>query len=210
MLFEKLHLSRKLSALISTSFLVFATTGTSAALVDNGSYTTDTVAGLDWLDLSATKGMNVASALSSNTGWSYANASQVTGLLASFGISYAFSTKHYVAMSVTTQQAESFMSLLGSTIGVGQSMATLGGYYNPSERESSYLCISNGGCSPFSFTASAETSTSDIFADGDPVVGQFLVRSVSAVPEPETYAMLLAGLGVMGAFARRRKVKQTP
>lgn len=28
---------------------------------------------------------------------------------------------------------------------------------------------------------------------------------VSAVPEPETYAMLLAGLGVMGAIARRRK-----
>lgn len=29
--------------------------------------------------------------------------------------------------------------------------------------------------------------------------------SVSPVPEPETYAMLLAGLGVMGAIARRRK-----
>jgi len=29
--------------------------------------------------------------------------------------------------------------------------------------------------------------------------------SVSAVPEPETYAMLLAGLGLMGTMARRRK-----
>jgi PEP-CTERM motif len=28
--------------------------------------------------------------------------------------------------------------------------------------------------------------------------------SVTAVPEPETYAMLLAGLGLMGAIARRR------
>ncbi len=31
------------------------------------------------------------------------------------------------------------------------------------------------------------------------------IFAVSAVPEPETYAMLLAGLGVMGAIARRRK-----
>lgn len=29
--------------------------------------------------------------------------------------------------------------------------------------------------------------------------------SVTAVPEPETFAMLLAGLGMMGAIARRRK-----
>lgn len=32
----------------------------------------------------------------------------------------------------------------------------------------------------------------------------YLVASVSAVPEPETYAMLLAGLGLIGFTARRR------
>lgn len=32
--------------------------------------------------------------------------------------------------------------------------------------------------------------------------------AVSPIPEPETYAMLLAGLGVMGALARRRQNKQ--
>jgi len=33
--------------------------------------------------------------------------------------------------------------------------------------------------------------------------------SVSAVPEPETYALMLAGLGLISAIARRRKAKQT-
>jgi hypothetical protein len=37
-----------------------------------------------------------------------------------------------------------------------------------------------------------------------------LGSAVSPVPEPETYAMLLAGLGVMGAIARRRKPSARP
>lgn len=32
-------------------------------------------------------------------------------------------------------------------------------------------------------------------------------NTVNAVPEPETYAMLLAGMGLLGAVARRRKAK---
>ena len=32
--------------------------------------------------------------------------------------------------------------------------------------------------------------------------------TVSPIPEPETYAMLLAGLGLMGAVARRKNIKQ--
>ena len=35
-----------------------------------------------------------------------------------------------------------------------------------------------------------------------------VASNISAVPEPETYAMLLAGLGIMGVVARRRKAAQ--
>lgn len=40
-------------------------------------------------------------------------------------------------------------------------------------------------------------------ADG--IGGNFGNVAVAAVPEPETYAMMLAGLGLVGAVARRRK-----
>lgn len=45
----------------------------------------------------------------------------------------------------------------------------------------------------------------------DPGAGNtttFTLTQVPTIPEPETYAMLLAGLGVMGFMARRRNSKQ--
>jgi len=49
-----------------------------------------------------------------------------------------------------------------------------------------------------------------VFADTSPhgSGGAYLGVFTSAVPEPETYAMLLAGLGMMGAVARRRQQKK--
>lgn len=44
--------------------------------------------------------------------------------------------------------------------------------------------------------------------DGYYSVSEFqAMGTIAAVPEPETYAMLLAGLGLMGGIARRRKQK---
>ena len=43
------------------------------------------------------------------------------------------------------------------------------------------------------------------FKDTDLGGAVYLPQSVAAIPEPETYAMLLAGLGLVGAIVRRRK-----
>lgn len=47
----------------------------------------------------------------------------------------------------------------------------------------------------------------DYFAFDQMTIGS-MQQVVTSVPEPESYALMLAGLGVMGAVARRRKGKQ--
>ena len=54
-----------------------------------------------------------------------------------------------------------------------------------------------------------QTGTDFYFRFGGGTPNQFYVSSVTAVPEPETYAMLLAGLGLLGFTARRRQQRFT-
>ena len=63
--------------------------------------------------------------------------------------------------------------------------------------------IFNGGAAPGSYTlkvAGTRTGTYGSYAGN---IGIAPVN-VSAIPEPETYAMMLAGLGLLGFSARRR------
>lgn len=53
-------------------------------------------------------------------------------------------------------------------------------------------------------TNASGASDTSVFVDNV----RLTVSPVSAVPEPESYAMLLAGLGLLGAVARRRKARR--
>lgn len=56
-----------------------------------------------------------------------------------------------------------------------------------------------------SFTLTTESFSSSTFPDEQVGIDNISITSVSNVPEPETYGMLLAGLGLVGFSARRKK-----
>ena len=64
--------------------------------------------------------------------------------------------------------------------------------------------VADGAAQVFSFDASF-TSLASVNWTNEAMYSQFDDINVAAVPEPESYAMLLLGLGVLGAAARRRK-----
>ena len=81
--------------------------------------------------------------------------------------------------------------------------------------------LSTNAWTQFSFQGAAiPTGTTSVFIEINSAVGPLLDGRINAVyiddvqltlttapvPEPETYALLIAGLGVVGAMARRRRV----
>lgn len=107
----------------------------------------------------------------------------------------------------TTASASGTLNVNGNTVASGpvnltlKSTSSYGGYYN---YDANY---GGSGIQSFAFTAGLLTLTAGpnavVLSTGQPQMKVSFIAS--AVAEPESYAMMLAGLGAMGLLAVRRR-----
>ena len=202
--------------IIAASLLAFVAVGASAAdLVTNGGFEANDH-GLGWgstqtvgfapvsayinccgIDGSAYPGANgVAAAF---FGWGqqtggtiFQDLATVAGNTYTVNFSYgAISGNALQTMTVQTSSGESLLGSLNvSAYGTNNQAGLVSAY--------SFTFVANSSSTQLLFRDTSATSiNTDSLVDN--------VSVTAAVPEPETYAMLLAGLGLLGFMARRKK-----
>jgi len=195
-----LHLIILITALTVSPFA-------SAALIDNGDYTTDTNSGLDWLDLTLTTSLSydyVSSQLSAGgqfDGWAYADASQLASFFDSAG-----GTGPYNGWSNNNiNVVEPLLSLWGITnYGTNSidSWFMMEGTTNPGFQRYGHLYTANYPNIDF---MDIEITYDDYRNDRETTfTGSALVR-VSAVPVPASLWLLISGVVTLLTISKRNK-----
>lgn len=207
-----------------------------AAIVEHGSYFTDTTDNLDWLNNTPLAGQSYNSVLGgfggyTAAGWRIATTSELTSLVGNYVMPFAATSYPWTTSSDapgTYDSAYSLIELLGINVAFGSPpdpRSTLGRYRTDltgistqgvyDDGDSSMVGVFNLSAYTYPGTTTSPTALVQISPDSnypDDFHGQnvsvMLVRTTAvttAVPEPETYTMLLAGLGLIGFMVRRRK-----
>ena len=138
-----------------------------------------------------------------------ATAGDVTDISFANGLSATFDVAHPAADSPFGQFTYGIYCAQNCPSG-----GSLGGYADPLNFKvtnatiSEFANLSTSG-NPKAYFAADVLRVSAPNAGATGAVGAISPGVIAAVPEPETYAMLLAGLGLMGALVRRRKSNPT-
>jgi len=210
--------------LLLVAVMVGASSSHAANLLNNGSFESPHISDVRYFDLGSTfiDGWNVvggqvalvpdtfASLLASDGhqwmdltgGTGYGKGLQSNAVSTVLGQTYTltFDVGNYVAVGYGT-------STLSVSINNGSAILftnIVNGSSGMDWERKSLTWVANATTANLTFLGAANTTLSN-----DQVIGlDNVVFAAVPVPEPESYAMLLAGLGLMGAVARRRKSKK--
>ena len=185
-----------------------------AALVGNGTYTSDTASGLDWLDLDLTFEMSMGDALTANSGWRLASEAEVSVLFEQVfpnfvetngncypGPSCGTSDTNYGAPTEIIGDMQYFHSLFGyrEFSGILQARGMYFDAINPTVVRS--MGAQGGSASAkvygMDFTWAVDDSYSAVG------IGSYLVRS-SVVPIPAAVWLFGSALACLGWMKRKQ------
>lgn len=203
---------------------------THAAIVDQGSYLTDTASGLGWLDVTESINMSrnqVSTELAAGGkffGWRYATGAEFLQLASNATGQSMTNPAAYYSLP-TNITLDGLVAMLGSSLDAyylhfyGKTFNdylgdpaysqhyTLGLLSDelPNQTGTAYF---GGYLNDMNWNGYSQDALQAYFVGFGPDVkaynvGSFLVRTTNAVPEPETLALI--GLGLGGIFAVRRK-----
>lgn len=187
-----------------------------AAIIDNGTYTTDTDTGFDWLDLTETA-YNSFDDVTNRIGlfgdlhaggWAFATGAQFDTLMENFGAASMTCSNGYQFCGLSTANNNIVTSVLGLFGDISGGTKDVYGWIADIDPDTGYPILARLYDNP----ANGNSATADAiytFATALPSTssfastGAFLVRT-SEVPLPATAWLFLSALGGLGIIKRKR------